>query len=155
MNTTKKFYELSVEEQRASTLAGLQAAVNWFREHPEIPLENWFSFISYDNSKENLQDVAVAAPYVEKYADEHSYRLTVPFGETVKAQFYSQREKVCTKKLVGTKIVPAKAEEVVIREAVPEHEEPIYEWDCPVLMAPAPQDVEDEEKLEAEEKQKS
>ena len=31
------------------------------------------------------------------------------------------REKVCTRKQVGTRIIPASEE----------HEEPVYEWDCP------------------------
>lgn len=44
------------------------------------------------------------------------------------------KDSVCQRVQVGTKIVEAVPERVEVKEivhtAVPEHEEPIYEWDC-------------------------
>jgi hypothetical protein len=41
----------------------------------------------------------------------------------------ANKNNTCTKKVVGTKIVPFKEAELV--PAVPEHEEEIVEWECP------------------------
>lgn len=58
---------------------------------------------------------------LEKHANDYSYGFTARFGDGIELQVAAAREAVCTRREVGTKIIPARDEQVA----------PVYEWDCP------------------------
>lgn len=142
----KRYWEATNEEKRADMIASLQALVNYFKANPEVPVPSYQSFWINDCSKEQLEAVAVskrskAMGNVRKNITEQSYMLHISIGDldNLTLNYIAERENVCLRKQVGTRIVPATVEEVIIREAVPEHEEPVYEWECSSLLAPAPE----------------
>ena len=52
--------------------------------------------------------------------------------------YYTSRENVCVKKVVGTKEVPEKVEPSYYtpEKVIPAHTEEIVEWDCGSVLAP-------------------
>lgn len=59
------------------------------------------------------------------------------FGEYASIHWMMYREKVCERVQVGTVRKAAEPEKVI--PAVPEHDEPIYEWNCGSVKAHLPQ----------------
>lgn len=65
----------------------------------------------------------------EKVVTDYSTGAEVKLSSGMKVHVSISREQVCRKKVVGTKIVPAKEEEIIPAE--PEREVEIVEWECP------------------------
>jgi hypothetical protein len=133
---TKRRWEMTPEEIRASVIRGLRAAAEFYSENPQVEIPHYFCGGVYGATKEQLTEAAKAAPYAEKHVWEDSFKLEIPFSECLEASYHSTRSEVCERIQTGTKIVPAEPERITIREAIPEHEEPVYEWKCSSLLAP-------------------
>ena len=135
----KRSWELTPAEKRADMLGALRELVNYFEENPEVPVPNYQSIWVYDCTKEQLAAVAKAGNVEKTYSDT-AFTLKKEFGEYERVSLYfnAEREKVCVRKQVGTRIVEARPAEIIHREAVPAHEEPIYEWECSSLLAEEP-----------------
>ena len=106
------------------TSAGLRAMAAWYDLHPNAPTPSVIELPVYgfDASPEQVRAIGTA----KKIFDAEFIKLRVD-GDGFALRFVQYRSKVCTKKLVGTKTIPA----------TPEREEPVYEWDCPEsLLAP-------------------
>lgn len=65
----------------------------------------------------------------EKVVTDYSTGAEVKLPGGMKVHVSISREQVCKRVVVGTKIVPAKEEEIIPAE--PEHEEDIVKWECP------------------------
>lgn len=66
-------------------------------------------------------------------ADDGYYRLRVVGLKRMSLYIFAVKARVCRRVKVGTRIIPDQPEKVT--PAIPEHEEPIYEWTCdePIL----------------------
>jgi len=73
----------------------------------------------------------------KKFYEEYFYLERV-FGN-ITLSFYFNRNNVCTRKVVGTKVIPAEP----AREAQPERTEDKYEWVCGTMLG---EDIKDEVK---------
>jgi len=83
-------------------------------------------------SKESFQKNAKALGTFEKSADAW-INATRKFDQ-ISIQVTAERDLVCKKVLVGTKIIPATEEKIIpemIVPACPEREEEVYEYKCP------------------------
>ena len=67
----------------------------------------------------------------EKAAEEDYYTAIKRFGKLVQLRITTYREQLCTRRLVGTAVVPATPERIEVFPAVGEHTVEVYEWDCP------------------------
>jgi hypothetical protein len=146
---TKESWELSKAERRTATITGLQALASWIKANPEIEIPANFSNIVFFRAEETdihakFAEIAKAAPFAEKNASETYFTLKLCFSETVYIEYYTTREAICERVQVGTRFVEATEARVVTYETVPAHEEPIYEYKCPSLLAPQ-EPIEDSE----------
>jgi hypothetical protein len=112
---------LTEAEQVANELREMAA---FFEAHPELPRPSGhvYVFLKEDaNPKETLRTVARAGGV--KYADGIYFGVKKSFGSVCVAVLVN-REAVCERRQVGTKVIPAvKAREV-----------PVYEWNCEPLL---------------------
>ena len=104
---------------------GLRAIATWYENHPEIPVP--VPEIQVLHMGEETKDMAVgiarALGHCDKDYGASIFYLIREFGG-IKLKFAFWRSTICTRRVVGTRIEPA-------RPATPEREVEIIEWDCP------------------------
>ena len=86
----------------------------------------------HEKTLENMRRIAREMKPCEKEFSGEDFQLRKDFGPFA-LTVYANRDIVCEKKQVGTVTIPARPERVI--EAVPEHEEPVYEYDCGPLLS--------------------
>lgn len=115
---------------------GLRLLADWIESNPDITLpSNEFSIWSY-HSKEEAAKVMLALKPCDKLYNGDIFYIKRNFG-AVTLRFVFSRSSVCTRKIVGTRVVPEKIEPAVEakeEEIIPEHEENIYEWECEPIL---------------------
>ena len=111
---------------RESQLRDLRALVEFLETHEDCPIpydltneDQWYVV----TSEEALLDARRAIGFVQKMEDEGYIGFARHFGD-LRYSVQIARSSICERKVVGKKIVPAKA-------AVEEHEEDVVEWVCP------------------------
>jgi len=108
----------------------LREVADWYEQHPDTPLthEEAFSLPLYGvhTPTEAGRLLRLFAP-CEKEWTASMLRIVkrFPSGATIIAVF--NRSEVCTRNVVGMRIIPARV--------IEEHEEEIVEWDCGPLLA--------------------
>jgi len=132
----------------------LHALAAFYEAHPEFeaPYIPTLSGVYYADA-ETIK-AAAALPGIDKdkdYTESDMYlKLQIPYTETfndegetrtafVQLTFHTARTNVCTKKVIGKKLV---AEQVIpgfAARVIAEHEEDVVEWDCHSLLAPEPE----------------
>jgi len=125
-------------EERRQFCQGLHALANWLATNPHVPLPDTerleAQVFHYEDAEEktfaDFKAVVQAAARSETKVDDNYYRVVVPFGE-VSYEAWAPRSNVCTPRQVGTKTIP-KREYVKVGTT----EVPVYEFDCPPLLAP-------------------
>lgn len=124
--------ELTEVEKREVYCAGLEELAYYLRTNPEAVLPTRTDFVDYVYGKTAFrQAVKVLGTCEKEYTD---YRVTVfkNFGP-IKYGVYSNRDYICTKTVVGKRIVPAVAFQYY--PEIPEHEEDVVEWNCGSILA--------------------
>lgn len=81
--------------------------------------------------------VSIVGGHIDKDSDESYYRLLSDQG-SFKVQITANRNSVCKRVVVGTKIEPAHVIPAQPETQVPERVVEIYEYHCPTLMKPLP-----------------
>ena len=113
---------------RATIITDLREVLTWLENHSEVPLPyNLTELTIYPSGKEELVEVAHAMGNFKKSSDEHFFHIERTFN-SVKVIATEWREKVCTRRQVGTKKIE---EKVATAYEVMEKEVPVYEWECP------------------------
>lgn len=129
-----------------ATIAGLHALAAWRTAHPEIrcALAAAGSLCIYDGSNrragltpaEIVRALVDGAPIgtIDKHlggdGDELMF-ITRSFGGGIKASYHTDREQVCTKRVVGTETVQVPDPDAPLIDV----EREIVEWDCAPLLA--------------------
>lgn len=114
------------KEERKAYADGLREVADWI-ESTDADLTGLmfcpitFNLFAWNKEKFDEQSSAVGG-FREKVLD-GSYAVTRRWFGPHKVEVNIQREQVCERVQVGVVTVPA-------QEAVPEHEEPQYEWRC-------------------------
>lgn len=107
--------------------SALRAVADFYEAHPDIPTPTLrdLSVYGVTDTKEGAARIIEALKPCQKAWDDTFFKITRDFDGII-LKFVFMREAVCTKRVVGTKLVPAAFIEA--------HEEEIVEWDCsPVL----------------------
>jgi len=118
------------QERHDAYIRGLRELADWFERHPDLPSPhaNTDAFLSARDREKALLLVR-AAGSVNKGSDDDDIILHREFGGNVRLRIYLEKKATCTRRLVGTKVIPARPETIL--PATPEREEEIFEWDCP------------------------
>ena len=112
---------------------GLRAVADWYDAHPDISLpegclRGWLSTL------EEAAETARALGRCRKEFIGDVFALERDFGGGVALRFLASRGTVCTRRVTGTRMIPA-------QPAQPERPVDIVEWDChSVLVQPDDQD---------------
>jgi hypothetical protein len=128
--------ELSPRQQ---FIQALRDMADLFEQNEEVPLPKWKQDISLfstndDSAKAELSAFARAIGKVAKVYGDELVTLSKDFGSLLQLRMHANREAVCERVVVGTKVIPARSERILPAE--PEREEEIVEWHCtPVLEA--------------------
>lgn len=131
--------EASTTEDRAGeAAAALRRLADLIEERPALhEAVSGMTFRAFCITPEEFHDMARQLGGVrEKDADDAYFKVVRDFGAGVKVQVYTQREQVCTAKVVGTETVeipdPDAPKVTVTRDVV--------EWECATVI-PAPDPV--------------
>ena len=123
----------------------LRQIADFYDKHPEVPLPDAFRFAIYTvDEPEDIAPIAKAFGSSFKSYDDNYFKLTKRFG-VIDLQVVALRDKVCTKRVVGTKKVIVKTpvvNDLPISYIEKEVEQEIVEWDCgdSILQATKPQE---------------
>jgi hypothetical protein len=113
-------------------ILNLQALIDYFRAHPNAPVPgslsedgSFYCGLDYDAEKCKQQILSIGG--FKKVFGIIDAEFHVPVGEyTIK--YYTRRDNICERKVVGMKQVP---EKVIPARVIPAHQEEIVEWECP------------------------
>lgn len=106
---------------------GLRAIADWYDAHPEIePSGSTLDHYGLDTKEEAAMLVKAFGSCKKEYHDT-IFTVVKRFG-SIDLKFHFSRNQVCTRRVVGTKIEPAR----MVAERVVD----IVEWDCESILAP-------------------
>lgn len=114
---------------------GLKRVAEWYEENPDFPMPSSYGegvFTVFTYSAEDFEKWKDELGTVLMEADDYSMRAYKTFGD-VQLSVYANRSNVCTKKVIGTKMVTQK---VATQWTEKEVEEEITEWECPEGLIP-------------------
>lgn len=102
----------------------LRLMADFYERHPDFPPMKLG--LVYCAAREEFICIARECGYADKtFSDSYAY-LEVELTGDCKIKFFTDRDQVCERRVIGKKLVPA--------QIYPEHEEDIIEWDChPIL----------------------
>jgi hypothetical protein len=111
---------MRVAAKRLAAIDGLRQLADFLENNPsvELPYEMGGAvFVELDEARAAMQ--AAPGGWSKDVTDNYwAYERTMP--GSVKYTMYVDRANLCRKVKIGTRRI----------EAVPEHDEPIYKWDC-------------------------
>jgi hypothetical protein len=121
---------MDAEEMQYNAEARAEAhrILDWFDAHPEVPMPYYLTANQEESFMESFEDVMALRKSIggtmEKVFTEWSIGFRVMMTKDHYYTFTTNRNAVCEKVEVGTRVIPA-------REAEPEREVPEYKWVCP------------------------
>jgi len=113
------------------TVNNLRTLADWFEKHPDVPIpwafmgESVFYRSLTDDPDERSKEIR-AIGSANKVFQNNEFHLEVKIGNYTLI-FWTSRENVCTKKIVGQKLIEKRIEP---EKVIPEHYEDIVEWEC-------------------------
>lgn len=118
---------------------GLRALADYLEAQPASDLpETTLSNYYLDEKEDAARVLKAMKPCAKEYHDEYFY-IVRNFGP-IRYEYVFTRSKVCTPRVVGTRVIDAHTipEKVTPAQEVPERTEDIIEWDCgePLLAKP-------------------
>jgi len=120
----------------------LHDLADWLEAHPEVdPPEDRFVVYSMNSKEQAAACIRAMRPCRKEY-NNSMFTLVKDFGGLqLRVVFY--REAVCTKKVVGKRLVEAHVDpgHVVPASFVPAHEEDIVEWECHEALSAIPEEA--------------
>ena len=123
-------------DNSAEYAKGLRLLADWVEANPNMELPSVTMSVYSLNSKEDAAKCLLAMKPCKKEYSGSIFNISKEFGPLT-LRYVFMRDAVCTKKQVGTKVVPERVEPAVKakeEEVIPEHEEPIYEWECEPIL---------------------
>lgn len=106
----------------------LREIADFYEAHPDVPFRAERIVIAVD-----AKELVVLPRYIgscKKVVDNDFFNLRKDFGG-LEIEFYSRRENVCERIVIGKKVVPETIIPARPEEVIPEHEEEEFEWRCP------------------------
>lgn len=109
-----------MSETRDSFIQGLRDLATFLEDHPGVMTPSWLQINVFPN-KDELAKQARQTSWLKHYNDTW-FALRRTFGP-IEYDLSIERQQVCRKVVIGTRIVPA-------QPAQPEREEETFEWVC-------------------------
>jgi len=106
---------------------GLRAIAEWYEAHPDMPVPyaNEINVYGVKETREEAARIALALASCRKEHDGNLFKLVRDF-DGLQLRFVFMRGAVCTRRVIGQRLVPAQPERVI----------EVVEWDCePSLLA--------------------
>lgn len=123
--------------RNADVIRGLRELADFLESWPECPgvsspnVNIWLP--TEEDAKPVMAAFAKHAGHVEKHFLETTAYLRKKFAGNVWLDINANRNAVCERVQVGTRIVPAQPERVL--PATEDKEEPVFEWQCGSFLA--------------------
>lgn len=116
--------------RRSETGNRLRELARWFDTHPDVEIPSGLrpgnsTYYSYQNKDEMSEIVKKIGSFKKEYTEYDFEAVVEVAGFTLK--WYTSRSNVCTKKVVGKKLVEA---QVIPERIIAAHEEDVVEWEC-------------------------
>ena len=130
--------------EQANYIQGLREIAKFYEDHPETPLPyegNICPFTIFDASVQHIAAAAKAFGKADKIYGEDHFELVKTFPSGIVLRFWTSRENVCEKVVVGTKLVPeVHLPAVPAKDAytIPAKTEEVVEWRCKPIMDAEP-----------------
>jgi hypothetical protein len=128
-----------MENVNQKSINAYREAADWLEQHPELPRiypGNIGVFARGEDQKAEAAIVAKAMGKSRKVYTESSLHLGKKFGEHCTITYLADRDKVCERVKVGTRVEPAQTLSAREEQFVPEHEVELFEWKCSPLLEP-------------------
>jgi len=121
-------------EYIAAWVKGLRDIADLVEKNPDFPISSYGrTFYAHTLDKTDFKKALKMLPGKKTKAfTNHSIDVTRKFGPH-SIELTINRGEICKKIQVGVKQVEATPEQII--PATPAHEEPIYEWECPKILA--------------------
>lgn len=114
---------------REKLIAGLRKIADVLETNQEAKIPYFGPcVVRVDDSEQLLAQSRVFGGKWAKSVSDDSFNLRQHLGCSLELYLYADRENVCKKIVIGTKLVP---ETVIEAQIIPAHEEEIVEWHCP------------------------
>lgn len=128
-----------MENVNTKQIVALREAADWLEKHPELP-EIYMGNIGVfhrdvANQRSEAAMVARAMGHVDKFWGDNSIHLLKRFGKEATIAYLADRDQVCERVQVGTRVEPAYTIPAREEQHEPEHEVPLYEWRCDPILA--------------------
>ena len=116
------------DQERRDFIDGLRQVADFFEQHPSVPMPQSDMTINvFVSTREEMATIARVSKW-DKIFDNNFFMLRKSFGPLLLLDVNAWRDVICKQVSKGTRIVPAKPEEVI--PAQPEREEEVFEWVC-------------------------
>ena len=115
----------------------LRRIAAYYEAHPEVPSGEIPSVYAGHGETGKIAMVAVARSWPrakKEYTRSGLFYLTIDLGGKAMLQFYTGRESVCRKEVLGTRVIPGKHVEAVEEHDEPDSEEEVIQWVCEPLL---------------------
>lgn len=120
----------------AQFIETLRVMAEFYEAHPTAPIPSdfhygWLRCHTFGLEPEAVKELLRSLGSFAKEYEDAYFIAKVQVGH-ITLDFVNYRDKVCTRKVVGTKTVPQQVipSSYTEEQVIPEHEEEIVEWDC-------------------------
>lgn len=118
--------------RREKLISALRHIARVLEAKPLVPTPYFGTLIQRVDDADQMLTVARAyGGFWEKSTDNDSFRLRQELSEDIAILAYTSRENVCTRVVVGTKVIPAETLPAREETVIPERVEEVVEWHCP------------------------
>lgn len=131
--------------QRREFVEGLRDLASLFDTHEELQLPTWKQDINvflHGDVKQLMAAAAKALGCVDKSYGDELFELQRGFGALLQLRIIANRDEVCERVVIATKVEPAHIIPAQEEKFVPEREVEIVEWRCTPLLSGGHADVE-------------
>jgi hypothetical protein len=130
--------ENQVREQtpQEKAVAYFTALSTYYATHPDAPTPYLAQteYIWISGTPEEYKAIGAGE---KKYSDDNFFFTVELIPGVITLNFSTNRENVCTKRVIGTRIVPEHILPGTPSQIIAEHTEEIIEWDCPESLLKA------------------
>ena len=112
------------------------ALAKYYATHPAAPVPHLAQteYIWISGTPEEYKAVGAGE---KEYSDNNFFFAVELIPDVLTLKFATNRENVCAKRVVGTRIVPEQILQGTPSQVIAEHTEEIIEWDCPESLLKA------------------
>ena len=130
--------ENQVREQtpQEKAVAYFTALSKYYATHPDAPAP-YLAQTEYVWISGTPEEYKAVGAGEKEYSDNNFFFTVELIPDVLTLKFATNRENVCTKRVVGTRIVPEYIQPSTPSQIIAEHTEEIIEWDCPESLLKA------------------